>query len=158
MGLDRSGAIILTPIRTVTANDDTYPTANAPTGSIEVPRDARGSICHVLVYINGNAADPAAIVTILAQPFGTEDLPIEKFVIDKDTTFRSAWVQTVQCNDGGAITPTTVCPATVVPASNDVYYAESFSHLSAYKRLMAIVTGIANADAVSVAFAFEKLA
>jgi hypothetical protein len=149
MGLIRAGRLILTPRRRVDTNDTAHPTSDTQSGAIEIPNNARGVITHVWITITGNAASPSAIVTLMGLPFTTSEMP------NFDTTHQGVWLPLVQLNDGGAITQTSITPT--APASNVAYYAESFLHLSAYKKLYAHVTSMTNTAQVDVQFAFEAL-
>ena len=149
MGLIRAGRLIVTPRRRVTTNDTAHPTSDTQDGSVEIPDNARGAITHIWVTITGTAADPSAIVTLMGLPFETSEMP------EFDTTHQGVWLPLVQVNDGGAILQNTITPTD--PASNVAYYAESFLHLTAYKKLFAHVTSMTNTSQVDVQFAFEAL-
>ena len=147
MGLIRAGKLIISPNRNVTIVDSTYPTGD--TTGVEVPQDARGVITHLWVTITGSAASPSAIVTIFGLPYITNEKP------QFSTTHQGIWMPLASVNDGGAITQTTISPT--APANNIGYYAESFLHLSPYRRLFAYVTSFTSITSVDVQFAFEAL-
>lgn len=149
MGLIRSGKVTLALNRNVTANDTATPTGDTFAGSIAVPDDARGERCHVLVKLNGNADSPSAIITLFGLMYASTDFP------NMDTTHQGIWYAVGQLNSSAAINNTTETPTK--PANNDAFFAQAFDHLSAYKRLFAHVTSIANIDSVDVGIAFEKL-
>lgn len=147
MGLDHSGRRVYTAVRSVTGDDAAAPTGDSPSGAITVPDKARGSVTHVLTRGDGNAAGAQFRVSLYGLLADAND------VVGADTTFQSRWVSLTQLNGGGLITPTT--KTTVAPAGSDILYAESFDHISFYKKLYALVDDMTNLDTVEVQFVFE---
>jgi len=149
MGLIRSGKTTIALNRNVAAVDTATPTGDSPSGAIPIPDDARGERCHVLVKLNGNADSPSAIITLFGLMHLSTDFP------NQDSTHQGIWYAVGQLNSGAAINNTTDTPTK--PADNDAFFAQAFDHLSAYKKLFAHVTSMANADTVDIGFVFEKL-
>lgn len=139
MGLDRSGALIRHAARTnVTGDDTAYPSGLAPTGMIEVPAIARGSITHVQVRAIGGKNGVQCRITL----FGAQ------------TEDETQWYVLAQLNDGAVLTRTTKTP---VADGNNINYLETFSHISAMAKLYPLIDATASLDTgVSVSFLFER--
>ena len=154
MPVDISGFRALKICRSgVSASDTIAPTGNGGTlqgasTAVEVPANSAGGITHVLVFLDGSASSAQAIVTILGLPDESSGLSDS----DPSNLFAGKWFALWQLTGGSAVTSST--RNAIAPAGNDVLYAESLGHITAYRKLTATITSLSNATAY-VAFVFE---
>ena len=143
MATDRSGSIAADTNLglgrvAVTTDDTAFPSSADQAGSVPVPPSARGGTTHVLVTARGSGTGVACRVTLFGYEGGVQ----------------GRWYVLTRLNSGSTITRTT---NTAVADGNNIRYAESSSHISAFTRLYALIDATASIDTggIDIAFAFE---